>query len=164
MRAHQRASAALDALIQLPFRHSHGDAALFKLGRTCGHIAARVKLGYGQIVALEIVDGEHDVRIILIRRRRHERSARCGRCPALGIAYLLKSFYAGVDSRPVLCDDLITLFAVCLFYSLLHIIYGVVNRDDVCDLEERCLQAGVYSLAAQSKVYVDLVAVEVIEL
>lgn len=50
MGAYQRAGATLDALVQLPFGHSHGNAALLELGRAGGDKAIHAKRAYGQLV------------------------------------------------------------------------------------------------------------------
>ena len=80
-----------------------------------------------------------------------------------GTSTFMTSLHAALDGGVVHGDDLLALLAVGLGSGVLHVLDGVVDRDDVGNFEEGGLQNGV-DAAAQTDLLADLDTVDGVEL
>ena len=159
---------ALDAVPDLPLGHVHGDAALLVGGRAVvpRAVLAAVEGRHGQLIALEGVDRIDD--------RAHERRTRSVGAVCVGARlhldrgplgrhlHLLHGVAAGIHGRIVHVHDVLALLAVGLEDGVLHLLHGLLERNDVRDLEECRLHDRV-GARAQAELGGDLRGVDDVE-
>ena len=147
MRADQRAQVALHALGDVPLRNVHGDAALLVLGGAGRAGAISRDLGDRQLVALLGENRLDELVVVLVALDLHGDGAGGGIRPLGRDLHLAQAGDGDVDGVPVLLDDRVALLAVGLLGVGLHVLVGLVIRDDVGELEERSLHDGVDAVA-----------------
>ncbi len=143
MGAHHGALVALDAVLNLPLGHVHGDAALLILGGGSGHNACRIKGGHGERIPGLAQDGlDHGVKVIS-GGQLHGRSTGGGVCPLGRNLHLFKPADGDVNGGPVGLDHLVALAAIGLLGVVLHVFFGFFVGDHIGQLEEGRLHDGV---------------------
>ena len=152
MRAYHGALVALDALGTLPLGHVYSDAALLEgggPGREAAVLAAD-EGAHGQAVALLRVDRRALLRGELRDLRGHPTLLHHlvrGVEPGRRDLDLDDVVQPGVDRGVVHLYDVLALLAVGLLDGVLHVLHGVLDRDDVRQLEERGLHDRVGAVA-----------------
>ena len=144
MRADQRAVAALNALVCIPFGDLHADTALFKLGGASRNNTAGIDLGNRQLVASLRQNGLDEFIIVFIGALDSLGNSASG-CfgPCFRNLDFLKSGDGDVDSIPVLLNNSVALLAIGLLCISLHVFIRLLIGDDVSQLEEGSLHDGV---------------------
>ncbi len=164
--ADEGALVALDALGHIPLGDIDRRAALFVLGGAgvpCAVLqAVLLHDGHGQAVALLAVHHIHDLADEVGSLALHGRVL--GTRPCCGDGHLHQLVDAVLDGGIVHVHHGLTLFLVIgLIDGVLHLGHGLLQRDNLGQLEERGLQNGV-GAAAQSQLAGDFDGVDGVEL
>ena len=153
VRADISAVAALDALCGIPFRNCNGNAALFVSGSAQLELSINMidERGNRQRVAVHLIDREEDVLNLLDKfglafEVMLDDNIFCVR-PVSGNVDLHIGGSAGVDGLVVHLDDVHALLGVGLCGLFLHVLDGVLFRQNLGQGEERGLKDGVGALA-----------------
>ena len=150
MRANDGAPVALHAVCRIPVRKICCDAALFECCCAVRHhaVCGGYELGNRYVVCSEISGRNEDVvqevcvyliasyellRFRIIRKI----------LPCFGYFNLMDVVEAGINCLAVHVNDVLTLLAVGLLDSVLHVFFSLVDRNDISQLEECSLEDGV---------------------
>ena len=156
----------LDTSIYIPTRNVYSNTTLLPSCSTIvpSTILATIKCRYREQVALKSVDWINNVANKL---RTSSVNVLCSLsnndiCPLGRNLNLNYCSCTCVNGCVVHIDDILTLLAIRLVDSLLHLLYSLLERNNVCDLEECRLHDGICT-ATKAKLCCDLCSVDDIE-
>ena len=149
VRAYIGAESTLDTCGSIPNRYVNRDAALLECGCAgrCGAVSIRKNIGNLQ-ACCNLMEFKAFINAV---------------CPGSGNFYLVPVLGAGINSLPVLLNDILTLAAVCLLSCVLHQLDRLIFRNDLCDAEECGLQNGVDSCRSHACLDTKLYAIDRIQ-
>ncbi len=166
VRADIRAVVALDAGLRIPYRNRYGHAALLECRSSCRHGAVHVRHECANRERITIL-GVNDIGDFLYECRSETILVRilelCGNLSPLGRNLHLCVLTATVNGCEVHVYDVLSLLAVALYDGVLHILDGVLVRENSGNLEEGALEDGVCP-PAESDLGSDLGRVDDVEL
>ena len=148
MRTNISTLVALDTVVCIPYGYESGYTALLVLRRTCGPCTVLNALegADGQQVAVLSVDRTNDIgnELGLVAEVGFSVCAEVAPC---GVNSQLLVLAAAVNSSVVLVHHILALLAIRLHDEVLHLFYGFLYGDYLCDTEECRLENGVGAVA-----------------
>ena len=165
MRTNESTAVTLDTVLCLPLWNLHSDTTLLVSCSTGWDCTVNILVEYAYresvtcLSVYNVSDLLHECRSKTVLVRVLELS-----CDVLPVSWNLNLgvLTTSVDSSVVHVHDVLTLLAVALHDSLLHVTYSLLVRDDACDLEE-CRLEDCVCTSAESDLSCDLCRVDDIE-
>ncbi len=151
MRAHKRTLVALDAFINLPFRHIDRNAPLL-IGSGAGGEGAVFHMGFRkganrQIIAFQPGHGSLNVPDVFRLVRVLLRCFFANICPHFGYIDLFQCVDTLVHSFIVHVHNLLAFSAIIGHNGLFQVFYRVIQRNNLCQLEESRLHYHIDTVA-----------------
>ena len=171
MRADICTSVTLDTVVRIPYRNVYSDTTFFVCSSTgwCSTVYVILECGYRQAVTflsinfcLNVVYECNNIVTSFICMT-HCKAFICSIFPAFRNLDLNNLFCTGIDSCPVLLNNIITFTSVSCLCSSFHQVDSLLFRNDSCKFEECGLKNCVDTCWSHAGLNTDLNTVDCVE-